>query len=415
MTRPTSAGPLAATAGAVYEKLEERGAGEYGPGMRPRTALWGALVALLLLPASASAAADVAYSVTSSDSAIPLQGSPAAITLTATNAGPDGATGVSAAVPIPAQVTFTGFISISQGAAVFAAGTVTATFGAIPAGGSATLAFAVTGVSAGAATFVVSGTSDDDPVAGNDTASTTVTVRGLEPSESSVTTSSEVGRLGPPVTVTMTNRAAVALDLGNVTLGGPAAADYVVAQDGCSQRTLAVDTSCALVVRLAATAVGERSATLTVPSTPGTGASTVSLVGVGVAAPEVAGPPGPPGPPGPAGPTGPSGTPGPAGATGPAAFRLLVVPLDTSLRARSGRRVTVRYVATRAATVTLEVRRGGRVRSRVRTRARTGRNVVRWNGRIGRRAAPRGTYQLRLVASAGSQRARANVRLQVRR
>jgi DNA-binding beta-propeller fold protein YncE len=118
--------------------------------------------------------------------------------------------------------------------------------------------------------------------------------------------------------------------------------------------------------------------------------------------PQQAGPQGGAGPAGAAGPPGVQGAPGPAGA---AADRLFLAAVDRRLRSRRGRAVTLRYVATAASTVTLEVRRGKVKVATVRGRAKPGSNTIRWNGKQGRRAAARGAYKLTLTAVAGRQRA----------
>jgi virginiamycin B lyase len=135
------------------------------------------------------------------------------------------------------------------------------------------------------------------------------------------------------------------------------------------------------------------------------------------------GPTGPPGPagatgaPGPAGPAGPPGPAGPAGPTGPPGppARLAVLAAQGRMSARTGRAVRLRYVSTRAAQVTLVVRRGRRVIARVRGRARAGGNVITWSARRRGRPVAAGRYRLQLVAQAGGQRASANTLLVLRR
>jgi hypothetical protein len=94
--------------------------------------------------------------------------------------------------------------------------------------------------------------------------------------------------------------------------------------------------------------------------------------------------------------------------------RLLVALLRGNLRTLAGRGVTVRYLATRAANITLDVRRGGKLVASVPGRARAGRNRVSWDGRIaGRRPRP-GRYTLVVRAASGDgQRAsdRASLRI----
>jgi hypothetical protein len=135
--------------------------------------------------------------------------------------------------------------------------------------------------------------------------------------------------------------------------------------------------------------------------------TTRSAPGTGPIGPE--GPVGAPGPTGPGGPTGPQGPIGPAGAP---AFRLLVVMVQRSIKARAGRRVSVPYVATGDADVALEVRRGTKLVATVparalrpAARARAGRNTIIWNGRIGRRKATPGRYKLTLKATGSDAQA----------
>jgi hypothetical protein len=102
--------------------------------------------------------------------------------------------------------------------------------------------------------------------------------------------------------------------------------------------------------------------------------------------------------------------------------RLVVLMAEDRLRSKRGRSVRVRYVSTAPAAVTLEIRRGKRVVARNTGTARAGRNVIVWNGRIGRRPAKLGRYILVLKATAGdgqtaADRARLTVvrRLGIRR
>ena len=99
-----------------------------------------------------------------------------------------------------------------------------------------------------------------------------------------------------------------------------------------------------------------------------------------------------------AGPQGPPGSQGPSGAVGPPGETRLVEPLllatvDARLRARAGRRVTLRYVTTVAAEVELRVLRGRRRVKTVRGHARAGHNRLRLR-------APRAAGRYRLVLQA---------------
>jgi hypothetical protein len=131
-----------------------------------------------------------------------------------------------------------------------------------------------------------------------------------------------------------------------------------------------------------------------------------------------AGPEGPEGPAGPAGPAGTNGANGQDGAPGaPGSVvtqdRLFIASYLDALRVRRGRAVTLRYVSTTSARVVLQVFKGARRVAAVPGTARAGKNRIRWNGKVDRRKAPRGTYKLRLTATSGDQVAkdRATVRL----
>ncbi len=131
-----------------------------------------------------------------------------------------------------------------------------------------------------------------------------------------------------------------------------------------------------------------------------------------------AGPAGPTGPTGPAGPAGPAGQDGQDGSPGtPGSVvtedRLFVASFLDALIVRRGKAVTLRYVSTTSARVVLEVFKGARRVAAIPGNARPGKNAIRWNGKVERTAAARGTYRLKLTATAGAQLARdkATVRL----
>ena len=118
---------------------------------------------------------------------------------------------------------------------------------------------------------------------------------------------------------------------------------------------------------------------------------------------------------GPAGPAGPAGAAGAPGAPGSIATqdRLFVASYLDALLVRRGKAVTLRYVSTTGARVVLEVFKGARRVAAVAGTARPGKNAIRWNGKVDRKRAPRGTYRLELKATTGEQVAqdRATVRL----
>jgi hypothetical protein len=104
-------------------------------------------------------------------------------------------------------------------------------------------------------------------------------------------------------------------------------------------------------------------------------------------------------------------SPAAAGAT----TSLLIAALPERLRVRRGRTVRVPYVATAASDVVLEVRRRERVVARVYGKARAGRNVIRWDGRMIRKLAPAGSYTLVLRAPGTEARDTIPLRLLQRR
>jgi len=126
----------------------------------------------------------------------------------------------------------------------------------------------------------------------------------------------------------------------------------------------------------------------------------------------------PTGPAGPAGPSGGTGSPGAPGPPGPAteAKLVLVAFQVTPSRPRAGRRIKVRYAITGAADVALQVKRG---RAAARTVARkkvtrAGVQTLAWNGKLGRKRAARGTYDLIVRATKGGQSTTSRLRVRLR-
>jgi hypothetical protein len=103
--------------------------------------------------------------------------------------------------------------------------------------------------------------------------------------------------------------------------------------------------------------------------------------------------------PGPAGPSGPAGPAGPAGPQGAPAYKLLVAIPSTGLKAKSGKAVKLGYLATTDAATVLEIRKGSKLIKTVQGRAKTGKNTISWNGKIGKKRAPAGRYKLTLKAT----------------
>lgn len=90
-------------------------------------------------------------------------------------------------------------------------------------------------------------------------------------------------RVGSPSTktLTVTNSGSLSLAIGTISLGGPNAADFAISSDGCSATSLTDGATCSLNVALTAGAVGERSASLSIPSDAPTSPSSVALSGIG--------------------------------------------------------------------------------------------------------------------------------------
>jgi hypothetical protein len=125
------------------------------------------------------------------------------------------------------------------------------------------------------------------------------------------------------------------------------------------------------------------------------------------------GPPGPQGPPGtgapgPQGPPGTAGAPGPAGAPGRDRDLLVAAFALNAFKAKRGRPMRLRYVATRASAVRLDVLKGRKVIAKASARARKGRNQI---------TVPRvktvGRFKLRLTAKADNQTSTDTARLTV--
>ncbi|MCW2961741.1 MAG: hypothetical protein JWM90_2128 [Thermoleophilia bacterium] len=93
----------------------------------------------------------------------------------------------------------------------------------------------------------------------------------------------------------------------------------------------------------------------------------------------------------------PVGLPGAAGAPGPAGpVRVVVASLKPSIASRTGARVVVPYLSTSSGMTTLTIRRGVKVVATTKAKAKLGRNAIAWNGKLGKKFAPAGTYKLLL-------------------
>jgi ELWxxDGT repeat protein len=138
-----------------------------------------------------------------------------------------------------------------------------------------------------------------------------------------------MGSVSPPQTATITNNGGAPLNLTGFAFSGANPDDFFVSADTCHD-DVAPGASCAVSVRMAPQAIGDRGATLTVMSdapVPGT----LSLIGAGGAG--TFGPPGPPGADGAQGPPGEKGDRGKRGKRGKKA------KVTCKIRGKRGRKV----------------------------------------------------------------------------
>jgi hypothetical protein len=199
------------------------------------------------------------------------------------------------------------------------------------------------------------------------------------------------GTTGPVAAVTVTNSGgARPLHVGVVSVTG--GDDFGIAGDECSGATVPQGGSCRIGVRFSPGSPGAKGATLRIVTDAPGSPHTVALSGTGSSAPV-----------GPQGPAGAAGAPGAAGAAGADLIRLVVALFDTRLRGTAGRALTLRFAITAPASLTLDVLQGRR-RTRVARitgrAARAGAARIAWNGKVRGRAAPAGSYSLRLRAVA---------------
>lgn len=89
----------------------------------------------------------------------------------------------------------------------------------------------------------------------------------------------QLGQSSAVQTVTLENTGTVVLSVGTLTFTGDDLADYVLSNDNCSNQTLAINESCSVDVAMVPTALGNRSATLSVPSNAGTSPTRITLTG----------------------------------------------------------------------------------------------------------------------------------------
>ena len=267
--------------------------------MRLYTVVAVAFAVVLLAPATAFAAADLAITFSDTPDPLPEEGQ-VDYNLTVTNNGPDPATGVQVAVPEPPASIFS-FVSgsLSQGSISFDGTTVLYTFGTIANGNT------VTGTSrwsgdhpgTGGSTPTLTATSAD-PNASNNSASVSTTVVGLTAGDAGFGDQG-LGTIGPakPILVTNGSNQSVSLPASLPVSGQP---DDFLGMRGCGGLTLAAGASCTLTARFAPSVLGDRAALVTLAPTAGP----VDPFGLNLTGRGVAPPPGPPGPPGPGRPAG---------------------------------------------------------------------------------------------------------------
>jgi hypothetical protein len=254
----------------------------------------------------------------------------------------------------------------------------------------------------------------------------------------------DVGSTGPPRTVTITNAGHARLNVTGVAVTGAQADDFLVTRDGCSGASVRSDgvDACAVNLRFAPSDAGARTAALRLRLAGG-GTFDVPLSGTGAGdePPAAASDPEPETePPAPAGPAlaatpAPDRDPDPELQPQPQRPTLLKsVPPTTStplsgrpepltltltretLTARPGRHIAVGFALGRAAKLVLRVKHGPRTVEILRADARKGTGRITWDGLLGKRPAPAGTYRLAAYAiAADGATARASATLRVKR
>jgi uncharacterized repeat protein (TIGR01451 family) len=365
--------------------------------LRAVTAVVIVIAALLALPGAATAAVfDLEVtSFTPSVNPVPEEGN-VDYAFVVKNNGPETVTNVSVVVSVPASM----FTYVSGGN-FHSANTATFTFASIGVGNSvgdsSTWKGAHPGTGAATADASAAGTDQND---GNSRKSVQATVTGLSATPPTVSMGDQVVfTTGPLVPVVFTNGSAVPVSPSADAVTGDMGELALAA--GCIT-TIAPGDTCTQSYRFLPAALGPRTAHVTFGTSSAVDPVTVDFTGNGIAAPTIAGP------------VGPQGPAGPAGPAGPPAFKLVVVPVSTKLRARAGKKVTFSYVSTLDATARLDVLKGSKRVARVTGSAKTGLNKLRWNGKTGRKAASAGAYKLRLTAVNGSQTVTANAKLTLR-
>ena len=91
-----------------------------------------------------------------------------------------------------------------------------------------------------------------------------------------------VGQSSVPLTVTVQSAGGADLALGQLSLTGPAAADFAISNDTCSNQAIPPNLTCTFDVTLTPSATGARNAGVDVPSNAATNPDAVPLTGTGL-------------------------------------------------------------------------------------------------------------------------------------
>jgi uncharacterized repeat protein (TIGR01451 family) len=358
------------------------------------------LAGLFVLPSSALAVDphfDLEVTDFSSSGGTVPEESSVTYNVTVRNNGPDSADNVDVDVTPPAGLFQ--FVSAPPGSTQVG-DKVTLHLGTIAPAGTASASTIWKGIhpGTGPATANAEAVGTDSPDQNNH-ATLPMTVTGLTLSGGAFP-DQIIGTAGPLTPVVITNHSSVTTT-PSLTPGSGDVGDFALA--GTCPAPLAPETACTLNFRFFPSALGARLAHFTFSGSGGVDGVTTDLTGTGIPFPTIAGP------------TGPQGPAGPAGPAGAPAFKLVVVPVSSKLRARTGKKVTFSYVSTLDAQTTLDVLKGSKRVARVRGQAKTGVNKLRWSGKVGRKAASAGSYKLRLTAVNGDQKATASSKLTLTR
>ncbi|MBI5016032.1 MAG: choice-of-anchor D domain-containing protein [Deltaproteobacteria bacterium] len=213
-------------------------------------------------------------------------------TVTVTNRGPDGATGVKVVDWLPTGATFVS-ATPAQGTCSAAGVMVTCEFGNLAAGAGTTVEIVVQPTAPGSLTNTAYAAAfETDPVAADNTASVTTTVVAplFTPDISVLPAAAHLGAVAvggasQARTLVIENAGDGTLALGNLSLTGADAAEFDLRADGCSSTRLAPAERCTVDVVFAPSSEGAKSAAVSVPSNdPDENPLAVGLEGFGAVA-----------------------------------------------------------------------------------------------------------------------------------